>query len=115
MKPPMHQKVWYTTEQLDTEGNPITDRYGRPLPGKEFEFPARVRRRTNDVRDTDGVIHNTDLEIDVPPEITVKARDEIIYETIEGTREKGIVMNIEDSVNLSGRKVFFKVLIVNGK
>lgn len=110
MMPPMKQKVWLatTTEELD--------RYGRPIVSETVkDYKARVRRKTNEIRSADGSIHNTDVEIDVPPHAPVKARQTIEYQTMEGVRETGTIQSIEDSVNLSGSRVLFKVLMVDGE
>lgn len=112
MKPPMNQKIWFNA-QVDTGE---TDRYGKPiLSDKEVEYKARVRRKTNEVTTSDGSIHNTNLEIDVPAEADVHSRQSIQYENIDGSVGKGTIESMEDSVNLSGNRVFFKVLMVDGQ
>lgn len=112
MKPPMHQKIWFNT-QVD---NGETDRYGKPiLSDVEVQYKARVRRKTNEITSSDGSIHNTNLEIDVPAYADVRSRQSIHYENIDGTVGKGTIESIEDSVNLSGNRVFFKVLMVDAQ
>lgn len=112
MKPPMHQKIWFNM-QVD---NGETDRYGKPiLSDVEVLYKARVRRKTNEITSADGSIHNTNLEIDVPEYADVHSRQTIHYQNIDGSVGKGTIESIEDSVNLSGNRVFFKVLMVDGQ
>ena len=107
----MHQKIWFKTQK----DNGDTDRYGRPILSEtEVEYKARVRRKTNEIRQSDGSVHNTNLEIDVPAYAEVQARQSIHYENIDGSVGDGIIESIEDSVNLSGSRILFKVLIVDG-
>lgn len=117
MRPPMHQKIFIKSQTaLDEDGNEIKDRYGRPVyRDVEKKYPARVRRKANQVRDKEGIIYDADMEIDVPEDAPVEARMNIRFQNIDGTIQDGIIESITDSVNLSGTRVLFKVLIVDGK
>jgi len=110
MRPPMKQKLWYM-EVLKGE----TDRYGNPITTEEpVEFPARVRKKSKGIFERDRQLHDTDYEIDVPAECDVTAKQTVHFITIEGEETSGIVEVIEDSVNLSGDRIYFKVLMVDG-
>lgn len=112
MRPAMHQKIWFN-KQVDSGE---TDRYGKPILSDEaVEYKARVRRKTNEITASDGSIHNTNLEIDVPADAEVHSRLDIQYVNIDGSVGQGRIESIEDSVNLSGNRVFFKVLMVDGR
>lgn len=107
---PMKQKVWVTVLS-ETE----TDRYGRPIKSeKDEEYKARVRRKQNRLYTNEGAIINSDIEIDVLPHTPVNVKNVIKFENIDGGVEEGIIEAIEDSVNLSGNKIYFRTLQVNG-
>lgn len=111
----MHQSIMVHTVPLDDQGRPKTDRHGNPLPGESLEYPARVQYKTNEVRSNDGTLHNTDVEIDVPPEAKVRSGMDIFFVDSDGVEGEGIIEAMENAGNIAGNRTYFKVLMVNGK
>lgn len=111
--PPMHQSITFKEMQLDENGNPLTDRYGKPLPSEEVTSMANVRSIQKVVRTTDGAVSLGDYEIDVPSNVSLKSGTKITFVTIQGEEKTGIVESVEEVVPITFNKVIFKVLHVN--
>lgn len=104
MKPPMNQEV---TLMSPTDKK---DNYGRPILVPSVSR-ARVQFSSRVVQGADGQHYETSLEVDLPPEILVKYGTEIHYQDAFGLT-KGKVISMNESTNLSGRKVYFRTVYI---
>jgi hypothetical protein len=114
MKPPMKQSITFSLPKLNENGEPLRDKYGRPIASEPQEVPARVVREVSIVRDAQGQERRVNLEIDVPPEVEPDPGTEITFTTIGGKTETGTVVTMRDSTNLAGDRVYFRTLYVDG-
>lgn len=114
MRPPMNQSVTYAVPKLDAEGNPLRDKYGRPIGSEPQEIPARVVREVSVVYDAQGTERRVGLEIDVPPEVEPEQGSEITFTTASGKQETGTVVTMSEATNLAGDVVYYRTLYVDG-
>lgn len=111
MKPNMPHKIWFN-QVVDTGK---TDRWGNPILSNEsVYYPARVRKKTNVIEDSDRRLHNSNLEIDTVADAQVTSDMDINYVDADGNVGEGTIKDIEESVNFSGNRILFKVLMVDG-
>lgn len=111
--PPMKQEMSYYSPELDENGNPITDRYGDPIPAQKQTHKANVRSIQKIVRTTDGAVSLGDYEIDVLPGVFLDTGTEISFKTVQGESKTGLVQSVEEVVPITFDTVIFKVLHVN--
>lgn len=114
MKPPMNQRIIAQVPVLDDDGNPVKDKYGHPET-KENNSKARVQFKSQLVQDSEGQEHKVNLEIDLPPEFNPGDGVEIEGKDAGGNRFKGTIKTKEDILNLSGAKVHYRTVFVDGK
>ncbi len=113
MIPPMRQEVTANVPILDGNGEPITDKYGKPLT-KEIESKARVQFKSQLVRDANGQERRVNLEIDIPKNFNPGQGDGIDYVTAGGAKGSGTIVAKDEATNLSGSKVYYRTVYVNG-
>lgn len=114
MRPPMNQRVLVNKAILNEHGMPTTDKYGRPLTEK-VESKARVRRKSNLIITTSGTETNTNIEIDVPSQMIVKEGEEIHFIDMDGNDGSGRVVSYEEATNVTGSRVLFRTVFVDGR
>ncbi|PAE17289.1 hypothetical protein CHH91_04600 [Virgibacillus sp. 7505] len=110
MKPPMRHRVLLEIPVLDENGQPKKDRYGRPVTPEQVVSKARVQRKTKVVEASDGQQHETVLEVDLPTYQKVDYQTTLTYVDALGIQTKGQVVAVEDILNLSGSKVFYRTV-----
>lgn len=109
MKPPMRNKVTVHVPILDDEGQPISNKYGKPKT-KPITSKARVQFKSQLIRDAEGREKKVSLEIDLPNNIHVQDGTEIEY----GKEASGTVVAKEEAINLAGSKVYYRTVYVDG-
>lgn len=114
MRPPMNQRVLVHRAIKSYGNNTLTDKYGRPLTEK-VESKARVRRKSNLIITTSGTETNTNIEIDVPSQMIVKEGEEISYIDMDGNDGTGKVISYEEATNVTGSRVLFRTVFVDGR
>jgi len=114
MMPPMKQQITYSVPKLDENGQPLRDKYGKPIASAPQTSVARVVRDVSIVRDAQVQERRVSLEIDVPPDVEPVIGAEITFTTISGKTEKGTVVTMRESANLAGDRVYFRTLYVDG-
>ncbi|ULG70876.1 hypothetical protein [Macrococcus brunensis] len=112
MRPPMNQRV-NISQVLMNQGQPIYDDYGIPKTGT-VASDARVRRKTNLIRTANGTEHNATLEIDVPANVQVESGSTINFIDMDGNEGSGVVVSYEDATNITGSRVLFRTVYVDG-
>lgn len=113
MRPPMNQKVSLLVPLLDSDGEQITDRNGRPVT-RNVESKARVLFKTQLVADSEGRERRVNLEIDLPREVDPASGTDISYITIAGVIGKGVIVTKEEITNIAGNKIYFRTVYVDG-
>lgn len=113
MMPPMRQKVSLLLPVIGDDGKAVKDVYGKPKTQK-VESKARVQRTSKVIQDAQGTEHRIALEIDLPPEVNPKSGVSIEFTEISGEVLTGVIRSKEESVNLSGSKVYFRTVLVDG-
>lgn len=113
MMPPMKQKVTANIPVLDGNGEPITDKYGRPQTN-EIHSKARVQFKSQLVRDANGREHQVNLEIDIPRNFNPDVGTTVDYVTAAGDKGNGTIRAKEEILNLTGSKVFYRTVFVDG-
>lgn len=113
MRPPMKQSIYAETPLLDDNGNPITDDYDRPKT-ETIQSKARVQFKSQLITDREGRQREVNLEIDLPPEVSLSDGTKITYTTIQGKKSSGTIEGQEEITNLSGRKVYYRTVYVSG-
>lgn len=114
MKPPMKQRVLAFLPVTDATGKVIVDEFGRPLNPRKVDSKARVQFKSQLVQDARGQEHRVALEIDIPPEFNPDVGTEIEYQMIDGRTAKGIIRAKDEAVNLTGSKVYYRTVFVDG-
>lgn len=109
MKPPMRNKVTVHVTILDDEGQPISNKYGKPKT-KPITSKARVQFKSQLIRDAEGREKKVSLEIDLPNNIYVQDGTVIEY----GKEDSGTVVAKEEAINLAGSKVYYRTVYVDG-
>lgn len=113
MKPPMRQEVISKIPVLDEDGKWVVNKYGKPKT-EEIESKARVQFKSQLIADAQGRERQVNLEIDLPSEFNPDIGTELTYKTIAGDEGKGTIVNKEESTNISGSKVYFRTVFVDG-
>jgi len=108
---PMKQEVTAKVPVLDIDGNPVKDKYGKPKVKSET-VEARVRYKSQLVTDRNGEQVQSSVEIDLPPMFVPVVGSEMEFTTIYGTSGRGTVIALEESVNLTGDKVYFRTVFI---
>ncbi len=114
MRPPMNQRCLIYKTVADESGVPKTDKYGRPLTST-LESKARVRRKSNLIITSSGTETNTNIEIDVPSQMIVKEGEEIHFIDMDGNDGSGRVVSYEEATNVTGSRVLFRTVFVDGR
>ncbi|WP_068672281.1 hypothetical protein [Oceanobacillus sp. Castelsardo] len=113
MIPPMRQKVTANVPVFDGNGQPITDKYGRPKTEKKHS-KARVQFKSQLIRDANGQERRVNLEIDLPRDFNPDSGIELDYVTIDGKSGTGTIVSKDEATNLSGSKVYYRTVYVDG-
>ena len=113
MKPPMKQKVTAHMPVLDENGEPIRDKYDRPVTETKTS-KARVQIKNNVVLDTIGSEKLANVEIDLPPAFNPEAGSQIEYVTIAGNKGSGTIISKDEATNIAGSKVYYRTVFVDG-
>ncbi len=113
MKPPMPHEITAHMPVLDEQGNPITDKYGKPTT-KPKQSEARVQFKSQLVRTLDGREHQVNLEIDLPPNFNPGEGAEVEGKDAGGNPFKGTIKAKEDIISLMGTKVHYRTVFVDG-
>lgn len=114
MRPAMRQTATINRALIGADGKPQLDRFGKPLTEK-IPTKASVRTVTKLIRTASGTEHDSFVEIDVPPEVVVRAGDKVDYVKIDGSKGSGQVIEVAESVNLTISRVWFRTLHTDGK
>jgi len=114
MRPPMRQTCSIYQPLFNVDGTPLLDKYGKPKTIK-VESVARVRRKGNLIITKAGTETNTNIEIDVPQSTKVKDGDKVDFVDMDGVRGTGTVISYEEATNLSGSRVLFRTVYVDGR
>lgn len=117
MKPPMRQQaVIYNGTETTTNIDGYDD-YGNPIVTEEEKrmVKARVRRRANLIQSKNGDETNTDIEIDVESDVIVIPGFRVDFVDAQGIAGTGDIVSYEETTNLSGSRVLFKTVYVNGR
>lgn len=114
MRPPMRQSVVVHRPKLDALGKPAYDKYGKPIVSKESSI-ARVRRKGNLVVNSSGEETRTNIEIDVPRKQMIESGNFIEFVDMDGVKGTGDVVSYEEATNLTGSRVLFRTVFVNGR
>lgn len=110
MMPFMRQDI--TIDNPDSDAG--HDKYGRPET-KSIHSIARVQFSSNIRKNEKGEDVQTDIEIDLPPEADPVEGAKVEGETADGASFSGTVESKEEIINLTGSKVFYRTVFVNGK
>lgn len=110
MRPPMKQNIYVSVPKLDDNGNPVTDRFGKPIMGEAKKYPARIRRGDSFIRNRDGTLTHTNLTIHCDSDVPIESKQHVGFEDVNGVRGECLIESVSDSVNLSANKVYFKVV-----
>lgn len=113
MKPPMPHEITAHMPVLDEQGNPITDKYGKPKTEPKHSS-ARVQFKSQLVRTADGREHQVNLEIDLPPNFNPDEGTEVEGLDAGGNPFKGTIKAKEDIISLMGNKVHYRTVFVDG-
>lgn len=113
MKPPMRQWVTAHIPVLDENGQPVKDKYGKPLTEAKTS-KARVQFKTSLIRDAKGQEKRVALEIDMPPNFNPPDGSKIEYTTMGGEKAEGTIITKDEAVNLAGSKVYYRTAYVDG-
>ncbi|WP_414049777.1 hypothetical protein [Macrococcus animalis] len=114
MRPPMRQTCSVYQSLFNVDGTPLLDKYGKPKTIK-VESIARVRRKGNLIITKTGTETNTNIEIDVPTSTMIKDGNKIDFVDMDGIRGTGTVINYEEATNLTGSRVLFRTVYVDGR
>ncbi|ANU13467.1 hypothetical protein B481_1998 [Planococcus halocryophilus Or1] len=114
MMPSMKQRVIALLPVFDSNGKVVRDEFGRPLNPRKVESKARVQFKSQLVQDAQGQEHRVALEIDIPPDFNPDAGIEIEYQMIDGRTAKGVIRAKDEAVNLTGSKVYYRTVFVDG-
>lgn len=114
MMPPMKQRVIAFLPVLDENGNISKDEFGRPLSERQVDSKARVQFKSQLVQDAQGQEHRVALEIDIPPKFNPDVGTEVEYQMIDGRKAKGVIRAKDEAVNLTGSKVYYRTVFVDG-
>lgn len=87
------------------------DDYGRPITFEET-VKARVQQTSKIIESSDGTRYQSVLEVDIMPNVPIINGAKATYEDPFGNSIDGSVLSIEDSLNLSGKKVFFRTIYI---
>ena len=109
----MRQRIVYHETLKDEQGRPIEDKYGRPQTVR-WESLARVQRRSRVVTDARGTERRITLEIDLPPDINPEVGLELEFEEPGGEWGKGTIVTKDEAINLTGTRVFYRTVFVDG-
>lgn len=110
----MRQECSVYQPVFDSAGIPKQDRYGKPITAP-FKSKARVRRKGNLIITKAGTETNTNIEIDVPQSTKVKDGDKIDFIDMDGVQGSGTVVSYEEATNLTGSRVLFRTVYVDGR
>lgn len=113
MIPPMRQKVIANVPILGDNGKLIKDKYGRPQT-EPIESKARVQFKSQLIRDANGRELRVNLEIDLPRDFNPDSGTELDYVTIDGKEGTGTIVAKDEATNLSGSKVYYRTVFVDG-
>ncbi|MCR1833059.1 hypothetical protein NSA56_01440 [Oceanobacillus caeni] len=113
MIPPMRQKVTANVPILDENSNPITDKYGKAKT-KPIDSKARVQFKSQLIRDANGQEKRASLEIDLPTNIDAQNGIVVEYTNANGRKVKGTIIAVDEATNLSGSKVYYRTVYVDG-
>jgi hypothetical protein len=110
----MPHKINAHVPVLDGNGKPITDKYGKPQT-KAIDSKARVQFKSQLIRNSDGREHQVNLEIDLPPGFNPDEGTEVDGKDASGNPFKGTIKAKEDIINLTGSKVHYRTVFVDGR
>ena len=114
MKPPMKQQVVAFIPMVDSKGKFAYDEFGKPLKQRSDQSKARVQYKSQLIQDVQGQEHRVALEIDLPPEFNPDVGTEVEYQMIDGRTAKGIIRAKDEVANLTGSKVYYRTVYVDG-
>lgn len=113
MRPPMRQRVIVFIPILDEDGKPVTEKYGKEKL-REVSSKARVQFKSQLIRDANGVERLVALEIDLPTNCNPPIDAKMEYTAVGGQKSKGTIIAKDEAVNLSGNKVYYRTVYVDG-
>lgn len=112
-KPPMNDTISIMTQQLDANGQPMKDGYGRPLKAQPVPSKARVKNEAKTNIASDSMTTDNILEIAVPNTTKVEEGQSIEWTDRFGDKITGQIDGITEVLNYSGKKVYYRKLVVN--
>ncbi|MYL44590.1 hypothetical protein GLV94_02945 [Virgibacillus halodenitrificans] len=111
--PPMNDNIKVFVPMIDENGQPVTDKYGRPVFNSPIESKARVKYTSKaDYSQTDQS-RETVVEANIPPTTQVQEGYDIEWtDRFHNTvREK--VEGVTEALNYSGSKVYYRTIYIN--
>lgn len=88
------------------------DDYGRPITQDQI-VKARVQFTSRTIESSDGNTYQSNLEVDLMPDVPVKYGTKAKYEDpVTEIVTEGTVIAIDESRNLAGTKVFFRTVFI---
>lgn len=112
-KPPMNDTISIydpITGGVEYFPQPLLDDYGRPKIREPRQSKARVQPEVKMITTTDGETFKSQLTIDVPPETFVQRGQDVRWTDRFGQEVKGRIGEIEEILNFSGTKVYFRTV-----
>jgi hypothetical protein len=110
-KPPMSDVITVLEPIVGSDGKPLKDSYGR-FKYNERITKARVQHTTKVVRDSQGQEMQALLVIDLPPDVKVGYGYEIRWLDRFKQLVKGAIIGIDEVLNFTGNKVYFRTVYI---
>jgi len=112
-RPPMNDTIYIIAQQLDENGDPLKDGYGRPLPATPIPSRARVKNEAKTNIASDSMTTDNVLEISIPNTTKVEEGQTVEWTDRFGEKIIGQIDGITEVLNYSGKKVYYRKLVVN--
>lgn len=87
------------------------DDYGNPLLTPQV-IKARVQFTSKVIKKVDGNELQSRLEVDVMPDIPVEYGTKAEYTDPFGTITKGTIIDVSESTNIAGNKIYFRTVFI---
>lgn len=113
MKPLMNRSVILNSPLIDEYGKEIRDDRDRPVT-ESVSYIGRVQRKTRTHRGPGGQTFETSLEVDLPPAARLTKSMTGYFDVIGEGMVKGTVREFEGIPNLSGSRVDYWTVFVDG-
>ncbi|OKL36995.1 hypothetical protein [Domibacillus mangrovi] len=114
-KPPMNDTIYIYdafTGNSEHYDQSLVDDYGRPKFKDPRTSKARVQPELKVITTPDGENFESVLTIDIPPETFIQRGHDINWTDRFGQDIKGRISEVEETLNFSGTKVYFRTVYV---